>query len=243
MTDEDPDRIRRFLLYLYVQDRTVLRKPTADPDNKDETLLEYIEIYAMADRYGVPLLKRQIEALFEQCLLEEHDPEVLSGDIIDAVYTTTPAQDRGLRDPLIDFLLRFTLQGDLPAEMRPTLTSVDGLAADLLYALSTRLHAPVEVICTDCVHHINIDLAASLFSNTSDPFANNGIQCTDCGNMIPTNIYHFPNRYRITRYRRESRRTWSRLEHDILRAPPGHNHAVERLQWEFTCQTRIGTCS
>lgn len=65
-------------------------------------------LYALADKYGIKSLKQLARAKFEKCVAR-HTPHHIDllPKVLEAVYTTTPASDRGLRDLLTPLLVRY----------------------------------------------------------------------------------------------------------------------------------------
>jgi hypothetical protein len=100
---------------------------------RDE-LLARIHEYAMADRYGVPSLKR---AAWAWCVdttdLLAH--EVARGRIVEPlelVYTTTPSDDRLLRDLLLNVVAGYLKKLLRRADFRDLLIEIPEIGVDLL---------------------------------------------------------------------------------------------------------------
>lgn len=180
LNDEDPDRIKQFLQYLYVQDYDLLVTKLY-PTDTDKVLLEHAEIYTLADRYGVPSLKKLASTRFKDCLPTEYASDKLSVEVIENVYASTVPQDRGLRAPLLDYLVRSTFHYDLLDDLYSTLESVDGLALELLCALWDYLHDDVGIRCTKCPDYSDSDIDVAARLTISDCGEHVTILCSRCG--------------------------------------------------------------
>ncbi len=119
MEDDDPATVRRMLTYLYTVDyddkcdNTGLASAGAEPATSqfeqvkaDSSLIDQmiadVLVYAIADKYNIPELKELSMSKFEALLDDESVPNKFAA-VVDAVYTTTPDTDFGLRDMVIDY--------------------------------------------------------------------------------------------------------------------------------------------
>ena len=109
LKDEDPQMVGLFLRYFYAQDYQI-------DDNGKEPLIAHARMYAIADKYSVPLLKDLAKERFATCLKNIESEGIQSLDIpifataIEIIYTTTLDSDRGLRDAIIPIMIQFKTQ-------------------------------------------------------------------------------------------------------------------------------------
>lgn len=73
----------------------------ADGSLIDQMIADVL-VYAIADKYNIPELKELSMSKFEALLDDESVPNKFAA-VVDAVYTTTPDTDSGLRDMIIDY--------------------------------------------------------------------------------------------------------------------------------------------
>ena len=79
-------------------------------DYKDEPFKAHpaeanVHIYALADKYDIKTLKQQARNKFAKSIAYlEYDNNDLVTEIVEAIYTTTPFSDRGLRDAVAPLL-------------------------------------------------------------------------------------------------------------------------------------------
>ena len=97
------------LRYFYAHDYQI-------DDNGKAPLIAHARMYAIADKYSVPLLKELAKERFATCLKNIESKGIQSLDIptlataIEIIYTTTPDSDRGLRDAIIPIMIQFKTQ-------------------------------------------------------------------------------------------------------------------------------------
>ena len=97
------------LRYFYAHDYQI-------DDNGKAPLVAHARMYAIADKYSVPLLKELAKERFATCLKNIESKGIQSLDIptlataIEIIYTTTPDSDRGLRDAIIPIMIQFKTQ-------------------------------------------------------------------------------------------------------------------------------------
>ncbi|KAG7007343.1 hypothetical protein G7Y79_00010g028440 [Physcia stellaris] len=97
LQEDDPDMVDNMLRFLYTSDYR-------DDANGDRPLLVNAKMYSLGDKYSIEALKELAEYKFSDALDAGWDI-VSFPEVIDAVYNTTPASDRGLRDRLTPVLL------------------------------------------------------------------------------------------------------------------------------------------
>ena len=97
LQEDDPDMVDNMLRYLYTSDYR-------DDANGDRPLLVNAKMYSIGDKYSIEALKELAEYKFSDALDAGWDI-VSFPEVIDTVYNTTPASDRGLRDRLTPVLL------------------------------------------------------------------------------------------------------------------------------------------
>ena len=97
LQEDDPDMVDRMLCFLYTSDYQ-------DIAQGGRPLLVDAKMYAIGDKYGINGLKSHAKAKFSDALDAGWDI-VSFPEVIETVYTTTPASDRGLRDCLAPVLL------------------------------------------------------------------------------------------------------------------------------------------
>lgn len=101
LKDEDPQYVGILLRFFYAHDYHI-------DDNGKTTLMAHACVYAIADKYGVGLLKDLAAAKFSPAL-----KEIRAADIsdfiaaIEVVYTSTLGSDRVLRDFIRPKLIEF----------------------------------------------------------------------------------------------------------------------------------------
>ncbi|KAL8645535.1 MAG: hypothetical protein Q9210_006657, partial [Variospora velana] len=112
LVEEDPQIIQRLMSFFYTGDYGDL--PSIQPsfffvheycdagtdDRRQESLILHCAMYACADRYSVADLKTQAEGKF-QALVVSFWPLKELPTLIADVYTSTPSNDRGLRDSIV----------------------------------------------------------------------------------------------------------------------------------------------
>ena len=109
LKDEDPQMVGLFLRYFYAHDYQI-------DDNGKAPLIAHARMYAIADKYSVPLLKDLAKERFATCLKNIESKGIQSLDIptfanaIEIIYTTTLESDRGLRDAIIPIMIEFKTQ-------------------------------------------------------------------------------------------------------------------------------------
>lgn len=104
LKDEDPQYAGILLRFFYAHDYHI-------DDNGKSTLMAHACVYAIADKYGVGLLKDLAAAKFSLALENIRDADI--PDLIAAtevVYTSTLGSDRGLRDCIKPKLIEFKQQ-------------------------------------------------------------------------------------------------------------------------------------
>lgn len=130
LNDEDPDKIRAFLLFCYVQ---AYITPNSEP--LEEQFIKHITLYAMGEKYGVPALKVYAAKAFKKLLpINGYEAKIVTPRIIENVYTCTVKTDRPLRNVLVSYLKRVVFNSEGFTELESLLETVDGLAYDLLDA-------------------------------------------------------------------------------------------------------------
>lgn len=115
------------------------------------------QVYALADKYGVPFLKELSKGVFQAKLTGPVDiPQLLKA--VRTIYTTTLGSDRGLRDLVVPVLKthRNTLHKD--DGFRDLIKSGLGdgdFAVDMIAALSQLLDPKPEIVyfCNSCSRH------------------------------------------------------------------------------------------
>lgn len=93
LEEDDPALVKALLLFLY----TMGYFPEAD------IMVFHAQMYAIADKYGLPDLKNSAKEAFQRLILKECDNASLS-ETASLVYSLTPEGDRGLRDIFVDYL-------------------------------------------------------------------------------------------------------------------------------------------
>lgn len=108
LKEDDPTLLRQVLLACY----TCSYDDTVGGDNNSE-LDNNARIYAMADKYDMPFLKKLATATF-QARLDDNDNDDGGGPMLTpgfrkavrTIYTTTLSSDRGLRELLVPVVKR-----------------------------------------------------------------------------------------------------------------------------------------
>ncbi|GME36517.1 putative btb poz-like protein [Neofusicoccum parvum] len=101
MEDDDFADVRALLEYLYTQDYHVDR--VDGTHYIDTQMFFHTDVYAIAEKYDVPKLKRLAASKFA-LTLDDKNRGYEATDfpcVVARVYNTTPASDRGLRDIVI----------------------------------------------------------------------------------------------------------------------------------------------
>lgn len=103
------------------------------PKKEEQNLLHHSRVYALADKYNIPSLKAlAVENFRADCFWFWGDDDFPKA--AREIYETTPDQDRGLRDAMVDTVYKHLSLLTKP-EMK--LTVRDSLLAyDLLYKLA-----------------------------------------------------------------------------------------------------------
>jgi hypothetical protein len=152
LKDDDPQMAGLLLRYFYAHDYRV------DDDNGKAPLIVHARMYAIADKYGVTLLKDIAREKFATFLQNIQSKGAAFLDIptfataIDVIYTTTLPSDRGLRDAIIPMMITFKTQlrasDDFMALIRGTLADGD-FAVDVIDAWAGMGNA-AKTSCWDC---------------------------------------------------------------------------------------------
>ena len=91
-------------------------------------------MYATADKYGLPDLKRQVREAFMQ-LLPDHIEDAVFAEAARAVYDLTPETDRELRDPVKTILWDKRASMFARKEIQQCIRECAGLREDMLQAI------------------------------------------------------------------------------------------------------------
>ena len=97
LQEDDPDMVDKMLCFLYTSDYQ-------DDAGGCRPLLVDAKMYAIGDKYRINALKSLANTKFSDALDAGWDI-VSFPEVIETVYTTTPASDRGLRDCVAPVLL------------------------------------------------------------------------------------------------------------------------------------------
>ncbi|KAJ5818319.1 BTB/POZ protein [Penicillium riverlandense] len=90
-----------------------------------------VMLYQLADKYAIPLLKKQSKNFFEDDIkIAWDDPKFLLA--ITEVYQRTLKSDRALRDPVVRTCLEHLDNLKQKEDFRKMLEEIDGFAADLV---------------------------------------------------------------------------------------------------------------
>jgi hypothetical protein len=115
----------------------VLPTPIEGDGNQAEEVVEppnnpltHARMYAIADFYEIPGLKNLAQQKF-QAAAERHWNSTEFGEAVHVVYTTTLAEDRGLRQTVKDILLRHMTLLNKP-EVESIMREIPDLAFDML---------------------------------------------------------------------------------------------------------------
>ena len=150
LPDDNPLVIERMVEYMY--------RSTCDSDDAGEgaekeassELRLHAELYAAADKYGLPSLADYAKSRYIATVHESSSPYDFL-ESIDAIYTLTPESDRGLRDVAV---ARTRLHGihDFPEEkaqalMRKICLQVPEYAFDIVDSF---MQKPILGRCRDC---------------------------------------------------------------------------------------------
>ena len=104
LKEEDPQYASILLRYFYAHDYQI-------DDHGKPPLVAHARVYAIADRYGVGLLKDLAVAKFSLALTNTKTADIPSFiSAIEVVYTSTLGLDRGLRDCIKPKLSEFKHQ-------------------------------------------------------------------------------------------------------------------------------------
>ncbi|KAL2045576.1 hypothetical protein N7G274_002004 [Stereocaulon virgatum] len=142
LKDDDSQVAGLLLRYFYTHDYQVDDNGNA-PHIVHAPLVVHAHMYAIADKYGVTLLKDIAKEKFTTFLQDIRSKGAASLDIpafataIGVIYTTTLASDRGLRDAIVPVMVAFETQlrasDDFMALIRGTLADGD-FAVDVIDA-------------------------------------------------------------------------------------------------------------
>lgn len=95
LKEEDPQYAGILLRYFYAHDYQI-------DDNGKPPLVAHARVYAIADKYGVGLLKDLAQKKFTMAITKTRDTDIPSFiAAIKVIYTSTVGSDRGLRDCLL----------------------------------------------------------------------------------------------------------------------------------------------
>ena len=111
MPEDRPDLVRRMIRDFYMLDYHHI----INPSHKYSvgTMVLDAEMYALADKYCIKGLKKRAIMKMENSLrwseshLPRHSTAFSIAILIPIIYSTTPKEDRGLRDRIVHFALKF----------------------------------------------------------------------------------------------------------------------------------------
>jgi hypothetical protein len=130
------------------------------------TMVFHAEVYSIADRYMVPALKRYAKDKFNSAISCGWSMDDFPLAIAEA-YSSTPEEDRGLRDLVVETCHQNLKQLSKNQPFRETLQATVGLAADLVLF---KTDAAKSWRCPSCDH-----VMYGKFSGNST------VHCTECG--------------------------------------------------------------
>ena len=144
--DEDPAMVERMLLHLYT-----LKYPAYNTIHSLRLAKDLVidaHMYALADKYDLTTLKRQVKEAFQILLnlilehqrdeRDDHEKEDFYGRFAEAaavIYSTTPESDRGLRDLIKIHTWNFKDTLLRVSTIQRCVLQTDGYKDDLLQAL------------------------------------------------------------------------------------------------------------
>lgn len=106
-------------------------------------------VYALADKYNLPGLKSIAKSKFIESTRETRWPYSNFAAVIKAVYTTTPAHDHGLRDPIVHICASHVLELALDNKLAATIKEIGDLSFAIMISLSKKRGEDQESIEED----------------------------------------------------------------------------------------------
>ncbi|KAI1017750.1 hypothetical protein LB504_004001 [Fusarium proliferatum] len=121
-----------------------------DNDQDTPRMLFDVRVYQIADKYGITALKDEVKKPFEAAVNREWitDDFPIAANL---VYVTTPSQDRGLRDIIVEVMRKNIEHLAGVNKFDELLRTTPDLAVDLVTCLSGRTALPeTQYQCPDC---------------------------------------------------------------------------------------------
>jgi speckle-type POZ protein len=133
-----------YFMYTFDYDGSGINKERASP------MIFNVEVYSIADKYGVLALKSRAKEKFDRIVKTCWDIDDFAHAITE-VYSSTPSTDRGLRDTVIE-VARNNISTLLEKkDFRSVLEETVGFAADVTQLMNrNQKRSFVKFVCPSC---------------------------------------------------------------------------------------------
>lgn len=150
LSKDDPGTVQLMFDFLYLQSYD--HKPSAENQSR-YNIVSHARLYAIGEKYGIPLLKEAANKRFD----EEAENHVASEVFVEAArlgFTTTPYNDRGLRQSIIRVMLGNAAKLQHNEEMDNLIRGNNDLALELWKATTALPCGPVCLKCSTALVRI-----------------------------------------------------------------------------------------
>lgn len=146
LPEEEPFIVLRMIQYFNTDKYSEIRIPASDtePEAEDTWISQAntnVQVYALAEKYEVPDLKKLAQDRIEQALMLAHkslgtsiEEEILSE--IPFIYNTTPDSDRGLRNPVLEYVQKNWVRLSESRELKNVFVEAPMFGIELVTAMN-----------------------------------------------------------------------------------------------------------
>ena len=154
--EEDPKLIARLVRYVYSLDADDMISPSNASQTKADIALylhDHVGTYILGEKYDLPGLKQLSQAKFKSTCSKFTAPVLLPVflSLVPLVYDNTSEKDRGMRDSLLAYILRFPRStSNLPDFKAIAAANLDFVAELIGKTVSLKPPPPYKGSCTRC---------------------------------------------------------------------------------------------
>ncbi|KAK0614781.1 hypothetical protein DIS24_g11930 [Lasiodiplodia hormozganensis] len=180
LNHDHPATIKAMLEYMYLEKYSDVTLG----DKLEERVSLHIDVYSVADKYGVGGLRKYASGNIKDLVdLENISPDTLA-QIIGNAYEKTSENDKYLR-PLIAEIVSDGIDGIIrDTQLLAMVESVQGFHSELVKAVANERHRPKRYACVSCgwkVHLVLADTERGDDPNVWGPSAYDKMHCPICG--------------------------------------------------------------
>ena len=132
LVDDHPSIIALLLNFIYVAEYDDYGSNGASPDNQLMALMINIYMYAAADKYEIQSLQELAENKFSVAIHKAAWKAPDFPELVNIVYTTTPASDRGLRDIVLKAVNEHRVELNMKKDLMEVVRTNGDFAVDLV---------------------------------------------------------------------------------------------------------------